>query len=459
MTVLWAVVMLVVGAGVGVLGTLVWRSRHDDAGLREAHDAAAEARAEAAAAVARAEVLERGLGSEETRRARDEAVLRALGPVSERLATMQKSVTVLERDRVDQYSQLSEQLERAARMDAELLRTTSSLAGSLKDSSRRGAWGEVQLRRVVESAGMLRHVDFDEQVVLGSGRPDLVVWLPGGKSVAVDAKVPLDKLLQAHRVDASADPASARERAGLLAEHAKALRGHVMALGDRRYQDSLPGSPELVVCFVPSESVLAEALQADGSLLDDAFSRGVVLASPGTLLAILKGLAVSWRQELVTQNARELLAEAQELHRRLGTLSGHLDKLGSSLRTSVENYNRFVGAVQSRVLPSVRRIGELDPGLPEGATVPFESASPVEAAPRPTPAELTELAATADHPHRSHVQPPSGQPPRRVDRVRTFDGLSNGTSTEDEQSTGNDSKEQGSDTRALPEHRGLGEAI
>lgn len=394
-TVLWAVLILAVGVGLGVLGTLVWGSRRDDAGLRSALDDAADARAQAAGALARADALERGLVSDEARRTRDEAMLRALGPVSERLERMQRTVTVLERDRVDQYSQLSEQLERAAQTDADLLRTTSSLAGSLRDSSRRGAWGEVQLRRVVEAAGMLRHVDFDEQVAVGSGRPDLVVWLPGGKSVAVDAKVPLDKLLQAHRVGSEDTPQAARERASLLAEHAKALRGHVMALGDRRYQDSLPGSPELVVCFVPSESVLADALQADGALLDDAFTRGVVLASPGTLLAILKGLAVSWRQELVTQNARELLSEAQELHRRLGTLSGHLDKLGSSLRNSVEGYNRFVGALQSRVLPSVRRIGELDPGLPDTAAVPFDAASPIEAAPRPVPAELTDLDAPA----------------------------------------------------------------
>lgn len=387
--VLWALLLLVVGGGLGVLGTLVWGPRHDDAGLRSARDAAADAREEAAAAMARAAVLERSFGSEESRRERDEAVLRALGPVSERLARMQQSVTVLERDRVDQYSQLSEQLERASRLDAELLRTTTTLAGSLRDVSRRGAWGEVQLRRVVEAAGMLRHVDFEEQFVTGTGsRPDLVVWLPGGKSVAVDAKVPLEKLLRAHSVVQDGSVEAISERARLLAEHAKALRFHVNALGDRRYQDSLPGSPELVVCFVPAESVLADALDADGTLLDDAFARGVVLASPGTLLAILKGLAVTWRQELLTQNARALFDEASELHRRLGTLSGHLDKLGSSLRNSVEGYNKFIGALQSRVLPSVRRMGEMDPALPAGAAVPFESPSQLEVAPRPVPADL-----------------------------------------------------------------------
>lgn len=383
--ILTAAVMLVLGLVLGALLNSVRHTRHDAAALRQAHDDAAAAREQAAAASARAEVLEVTAGESQARRTRDEAVLRALGPVSERLASMQRSVSVLERDRVDQYAQLTEQLEQAARTDAELLRTTSSLAGSLQNSSHRGTWGEVQLRRVVEAAGMLRHVDFDEQVRLEAGRPDLVIWLPGGKSVAVDAKAPLDKLLQAHRVPVDGTAATARERAGLLTEHAKALRGHVTALGERRYQDRLPGSPELVICFVPAESVLADALAADGKLLDDAFERGVVLASPGTLLAILKGLAVSWRQELVTQNARALFDEARELHRRLGTLSGHLDKLGSSLRASVEGYNKFIGTLSSRVAPSLRRIGELDPGHPEEAAVPFEATAPVEAAPRPAP--------------------------------------------------------------------------
>jgi len=385
---LWAVLLLLVGAALGVLGMLVWGPRREDGALRAALHDAASAREAAAAASARAEVLERGVSSEETRRERDEAVLRALGPVAERLARMQQSVSVLERDRVDQYSQLNEQLERAARLDAELLKTTTSLAGSLRDAGRRGAWGEVQLRRVVEAAGMLRHVDFSEQVTAGPGRPDLVIWLPGGKSVAVDAKVPLAKLLEANELPADGSRAALQERARLMGEHAKALRAHVVALGDRRYQDSLPGSPELVVCFVPAESVLADALEADGSLLDDAFARGVVLASPGTLLAILKGLAVTWRQELLTQNARALFEEASELHRRLGTLSGHLDKLGSSLRASVEGYNRFVGAVQSRVLPSVRRIGEMDPAMASSASAPFEGSATLEVAPRPVPAEL-----------------------------------------------------------------------
>jgi DNA recombination protein RmuC len=382
-TVLWAALLLIVGAGLGVLATLVFRPAHSDGALREARDAASAAREQAAAAQARAEALESTQGSEESRRARDEAVLRALGPVAERLTNMQRTVQVLERDRVDQYAQLNEQLQAAAKNDAELLRTTQALSSSLRDNGRRGTWGEVQLRRVVEAAGMLRHVDFDEQVVIESGRPDLVVWLPGGKSVAVDAKVPLDKLLEAQRLSQDDSPAAARQRSELLSAHAKALRAHVVALGDRKYQASLPGSPEIVICFLPTESVLAEALAADGALMDDAFSRGVVLASPSTLLAVLKGLAVTWRQELVTQNARALFDEAQELHRRLTTLSGHVDKLGSSLRASVEGYNKFVGALQSRVAPSLRRINELDPGRPDDAGVPFESGRQIEVAPRP----------------------------------------------------------------------------
>lgn len=389
MDLLPALLFLLIGAALGALAMYVVAQRRDGSVLEEARrevddarELASAARADAAAAIAKAQALESAGGTEEGRRQRDEAVLRALGPVSERLSRMQQTVSVLERDRVDQYSQLSEQLERAARLDAELLRTTTTLAGSLRDAGRRGAWGEVQLRRVVESAGMLRHVDFDEQVSAGSGRPDLVVWLPGERSIAVDAKVPLAKLLRAHAVVLDGSEAAERERAALLTEHAKALRAHVVALGSRRYQDALPGSPELVVCFVPAESVLADALEADGSLLDDAFAQGVVLASPGTLLAILKGLAVAWRQEALTQNARDLFDESRELYRRLGTLSGHLDKLGSSLKASVEGYNRFVGALQSRVLPSARRISEMHPDVVDKTGAPFQATAAVEVAPR-----------------------------------------------------------------------------
>lgn len=318
------------------------------------------------------------------REAEERKVLQVLSPVAEKLQQVQQQVTVLERDRVEQYGQLSQQLSMAAEQDAAILRTTSSLAGALRNTSARGTWGEVQLRRVVEAAGMLSRVDFNEQVTTSNGqRPDMVITLPGNKSVAVDSKVPLNSYLLAQEIDLLAEPSRAEERRTLLQAHAKALRAHVDDLGSKAYWESLPASPELVVCFLPAESFLAAAVTSDPELLDHAFSKNVALAAPATLLSILKGLSFAWRQELLTDNARALFDESKELYNRLGTLGSHVTRLGASLKSSVERYNAFVGTLESRVLPSVRRIQNLDPGhglaTVDGAGL---SVPPVEATPR-----------------------------------------------------------------------------
>lgn len=214
---------------------------------------------------------------------------------------------------------------------------------------------------------MLPHVDFDEQVITADRlRPDMVVNLPGSKSIVIDAKVPLDAYLRAQDLCPASGPEAATRQAELLAAHAKALRAHVDALGSKKYWESVGGSPELVICFLPAESFLAEALAADATLLDHAFSKNVALASPATLLAMLKGLAFAWRQELLTDNARALFEQSRELYERLGTMGGHVGRLGSSLRSSVERYNSFVGALETRVLPAARRIRDLDPGIGAG---------------------------------------------------------------------------------------------
>ncbi len=303
----------------------------------------------------------------------DQEVLRALAPVAEKLSQVQRQVGLLERDRVEQYGQLARQLEEARAVDARLLSTTHSLAGALRSTSARGQWGEVQLRRVVEAAGMLSRVDFLEQVSFEAGdggdraRPDMVVQLPGDKQLVIDAKVPLSAFLTAQElegppgVDTGID-ASAVEarRADLLRQHGKALRAHVDALAKKKYWEGATNSPELVICFIPVESVLSEALRADPELLDYAFSRNVALASPVSLLGILKGAAFSWRQAVLTDNARELFDLSKQLYERLGTMGGHVTRLGASLKTSVERYNSFVGALESRVLPTARRIGAFD---------------------------------------------------------------------------------------------------
>jgi len=236
----------------------------------------------------------------------------------------------------------------------------------------------VQLRRVVEAAGMLRHVDFHEQVHSSGSdtavRPDLVVQLPGAKQLVVDAKVPLTAYLEAQELGASGRAGhAAAGTAGqgpLLAAHAKALKAHVDALSGKKYWDIPGNAPELVICFLPAESILAAALTADPALLDYALSRNVVLASPGTLLAVLKSVAFTWRQDVLTDSARELFELAQQLYERMGTLGENVSKLGSSLKTSVDRYNSMVGTLEARVLPTARKLNAMDTaGLTAPVTV------------------------------------------------------------------------------------------
>jgi DNA recombination protein RmuC len=307
-------------------------------------------------------------------------VLRALAPVAEKLTAVQQQVALLERDRVEQYGQLAQQLQEARLSDEQLIRSTHALESALRSNSARGQWGEVQLRRVVEASGMLRHVDFVEQVHSAghdSGvRPDLVVQLPGEKQLVVDAKVPLSSYLEAQELGAAQDLRAAagsgarqtgplsgsdrRNQQALLAAHAKALRAHVDSLSSKKYWDIPGNSPELVICFIPAESILAAALMADAGLLDHALSKNVVLASPSTLLAVLKSVAFTWRQDVLTDSARELFELARQLYDRMGTLGENVTKLGSSLKSSVDRYNAMVGTLEARVLPTARKLNSLE---------------------------------------------------------------------------------------------------
>lgn len=299
-------------------------------------------------------------------RQQDGSVLRALAPVAEKLSAVQQQVSLLERDRLEQYGQLAQQLQEARLADQQLMRSTHALEAALRSNSARGQWGEVQLRRVVEAAGMLRHVDFHEQLHSSgtdtSVRPDLVVQLPGDKQLVVDAKVPLSSYLEAQDLgQAGPDNAgSSSTQQALLAAHAKALKSHVDALSNKKYWDISGNSPELVICFLPAESILAAALSADPGLLDHALSKNVVLASPGTLLAVLKSVAFTWRQDVLTDSARELFELARQLYERMGTLGENVSKLGSSLKTSVDRYNSMVGTLEARVLPTARKLNALD---------------------------------------------------------------------------------------------------
>jgi len=318
----------------------------------------------------------------EERERREQTVLRALDPVRETLDAMQRKVDGLERDRVEQYSALGEQLRLSREADEALRATTESLASAMRSGTTRGVWGETQLRRVVEAAGLTRYVDFDLQTAIssdaGAGRPDMVVRLPGGKSLAVDAKVPLDAYLQASAIPVTAHGDEGARRAALLAKHARAVRAHVDALAKKAYWAGLTTSPEFVVCFLPSESLLASALDEDPTLLDYAFTRRVALASPVNLWAVLKTVAFTWTQQDVSDEARTLFALGTELYERVGKLAEHANDLRRAIEKTVDSYNRFAGSLESRVLVTARKF----PGIDETKLDAVSAPAALEAAPR-----------------------------------------------------------------------------
>ena len=312
-------------------------------------------------------------------RAADQAV------VQQGLSSLEQQMRALQDQRVSWQAQLQQQVADVRHSTDLLRRETSSLATALRRPDVRGRWGELHLRRAVELAGLVARCDFDEQVTVRSSdgaalRPDLVVNLAGGKQVVVDAKVALDAFLDVTESD------DQDERAAHLARHARQFRQHVDTLAARAYWRALPVTPEFVVMFVPGESFLSAALEGDPGLLEYAAERKVILATPTTLIALLRTVAHAWTQEALADKAREIHQLGRELHERLATMSGHLDKVGRSLAAAVGAYNQAVGSLESRVLVSARRLSELEVTHDELA-----SPQPVEVAPRtPSALELVE---------------------------------------------------------------------
>ena len=286
-----------------------------------------------------------------------EAVARAVAPLHETLRRYELRVAELERERVDAYAELREQVRAMSTVSGELRTETKQLVAALRAPQVRGRWGEHQLRRIVEAAGMLEHCDFSEQVTAATEhqgvRPDLVVRLHGGRSVVVDAKAPFDAYLTAM------EARDERTRDHHLDAHARHLRAHVDGLAAKSYWSAFAQSPEFVVLFVPADPFLDVALQRDPTLLEHAFARNVVLATPATLVALLRTVAYSWRQESLARNAVDVHELARELYGRLSTLGDHVGKLGSALGTAVTSYNRAVGSLEARVLVSARKLAEL----------------------------------------------------------------------------------------------------
>ncbi len=318
---------------------------------------------------------EEAKGEIEKRKTAIEAFIK---PVAESLGKFELRIGEIEKSREGAYSELREQVRALGEGQLGLQRETATLVKALRQPTGRGQWGEMQLRRVVELAGMQEHCDFEVQNTTTTDegknlRPDLIVKLPGGKTIVVDSKTPMDGYLDA--LEATED--TAREEA--LHRHARQVRTHIQQLSSKNYTAQFAQTPEFTVLFLPSESFFSAALQSDPGLIERGVDQGVILATPTTLIALLRAVSYGWRQESIAENAREISLLGRTLHERLGKLAEHFSKLGRSLGNAVEHYNSAIGSFETRVLTTARKFEELK-AAPESASI--ANLDPVDSIPR-----------------------------------------------------------------------------
>jgi DNA recombination protein RmuC len=387
-------ILLIVGLALGTLATVLLGRRGAGSGAREPQrerereerermrdelkalsvDVLAQASESLTQRIAEARRADEERASGEMAK-RAEEIKGLVAPVNEKLGKVESELARLERERRDSQVQLSEMVKALSTGTDTLRRETSELVSALKRPETRGSWGEIQLRRVVELAGMVAHCDFVEQSTIateeGRLRPDLLVRLPGEKVIVVDSKVPLDAYLAAIESGSRRGHGEAGEHSGgqergdaherdqrrlNLARHARQTREHIAKLASKGYQRQFESTPELVVMFVPSDGIYQAALAEDPALIEYGVQQQVLMATPTTLIGLLRAVHYGWSQERIAESAREIAASARELHRRLGPFAEHLAKTGRQLDSAVSAYNKAVGSFEHKLIPQIRAI-------------------------------------------------------------------------------------------------------